>query len=130
MGLSAKTPMTMKQELFCQNIFKGMSQRDAYKESYNTEHTTDKSIDELSCRLASEIKIKSRIEQLKQKLENKTIVTVDYVLKGIKEIAEKNEARDNDKLKAYELLGKYKAMFTDKTELSGGEELIIKILKE
>ena len=46
-------------------------------------------------------------------------ITADYVLKGIKGIADKEDARETDKLKAFELLGKHLKLFTDNVNLSG-----------
>lgn len=47
------------------------------------------------------------------------LITPEFVLKGIAEIATKAEARDGDRIRAYELLGRYLAMFTDKQEVKG-----------
>lgn len=48
----------------------------------------------------------------------KAIITADEILNGVKDIA-LSAPRPADKLKAYELLGKHLAMWTDKTEHSG-----------
>ena len=174
-----KSKLTIKQEKFTQNLFKGMSQREAYKKSYNAKGMTDKSKDEKACELANTVKVTERIKELTNKLADKTIITVDQVLNELALIAfsdvtdyadievspselipgaykqgikmkntsniDKNKIRAisglkegqcgveiklNDKVKALELIGKHLAMFTDKTELSGGEELVIKIVKE
>ena len=56
----------------------------------------------------------------------RTGITADYVLEGIKEVAERSMAEESydasAALKAFELLGKHLKMWTDKTEtnLSGG----------
>jgi phage terminase small subunit len=54
-------------------------------------------------------------EKLKIKSE-KTIITAELVLNGIKEIAFDKNTKSNDRLKAMELLGKYLKLFTDKIE--------------
>jgi phage terminase small subunit len=46
------------------------------------------------------------------------IVTADEVLTNVKSIAQSSE-KDSDRLKAWELLGKYLAMWTDKQQNSG-----------
>jgi len=54
----------------------------------------------------------------------RTEITADYVLKGIKDVTERcakegEEFNPPSALKGYELLGKHLKLFTDKTELTG-----------
>ena len=60
--------LTPKQERFCQNLeVKKMSQRDAYIDAYpKAKEWKPSSIDEVACRLANNIKILSRREELRQ----------------------------------------------------------------
>ncbi|WP_144704961.1 terminase small subunit [Fictibacillus phosphorivorans] len=58
----------------------------------------------------------------------KAAITVDFILQGIKNIADNNEEQTKDRLKAYELLGKYLKLFTDKTEVSGVNGGSLKVL--
>lgn len=53
---------------------------------------------------------------------SKDIITTDEILIGIRDIAVNAEEKASDRLKAYELLGKNKKLFTEKTEteLTGG----------
>ena len=73
---------------------------------------------------------KPAIEQaINQQIENqrqRVLVDADYIINGIKKIADNSE-RDGDKLKAYELLGKHLKLFTDKTELTGKDDGEIRI---
>jgi len=72
--------LTIKQEKYAQNLFTGMSQREAYKAAYNTDNMSDKSVDEEACRLASDLKIASRIEELTEELRLRNMVTVERIL--------------------------------------------------
>ena len=54
-------------------------------------------------------------------------ITADYVLKGIKGIADKEDARETDKLKAFELLGKHLKLFTEKIEEKSDQTITIKL---
>jgi phage terminase small subunit len=56
-------------------------------------------------------------ELLKVRVEE-AIITADEILTGVKKIALHGK-READQLKAFELLGKHLAMWTDKTQLSG-----------
>lgn len=60
--------------------------------------------------------IKEMIEKLQHEQSEKAGITAEYVLSGIRDIAEKKDARDSDKLKAYELLGRNLSLFTDVTK--------------
>lgn len=67
--------LTAKQEKFVRNLIKGMSQREAYKNSYDAENMTDKTIDEEACRLFKDSKISARYKELQEKLDKATIMT-------------------------------------------------------
>lgn len=60
--------------------------------------------------------IRQAIDERLNKNTTKTIITAEFVLNGIKDIANAKDAKFNDKLKALELLGKYLKLFTDKIE--------------
>lgn len=57
-------------------------------------------------------------KQLEKHLE-KAEIDADYILMGIKGIADNLEEQSKDRLKAFELLGKHMKLFTDKQEISG-----------
>ena len=52
--------LTPKQEKFVQNLVKGMSQREAYKDSYNAEKMADSTIDSKACLLFKKEKVRAR----------------------------------------------------------------------
>lgn len=79
--------LTIKQEKFCQGLFSGLSQREAYKQAYNTKNWTDKSIDEKACSLAKDVKVMSRIGELTDELKERSIIKVEDVLKRWWDIA-------------------------------------------
>lgn len=47
------------------------------------------------------------------------LITVDRIVQRLNSIAESAEAKDSDKIRANELLGKYLGMFTEKVEMKG-----------
>lgn len=62
--------VTEKQEKFLQNlIFKGMSQREAYRDAYQNAKMKDKSVDECASRLMKNIKVISRYKELQAQKE-------------------------------------------------------------
>jgi phage terminase small subunit len=60
--------------------------------------------------------IKHEIEKRLKEKANQNNINAELVLNGIKEIAFKSNAKDTDRLRALELLGKYLKLFTDKVE--------------
>ena len=64
-GKTAITTLTSKQEAFAQAIVSGMTQADAYRAAFSAGKMTDKSIHELASRLMSDVKVTSRVEELR-----------------------------------------------------------------
>jgi hypothetical protein len=79
--------LTIKQEKYAQNLFAGMSQREAYKQSYNCENMSDVAIDVEACNLAANPKVALRIEQLTLQLQERNMATVENVLSELSHIA-------------------------------------------
>lgn len=67
--------LTAKQEKFVRNLIQGMSQREAYKKSYNAENMTDKTIDEEACRLFNDSKISARYNELIERAAVASVMT-------------------------------------------------------
>lgn len=113
--------LTVKQEKFCQNIAKGMSQSDAYREAYNTTKGKDKTVWENASRLMSDSKVTARIEELKQKATAEIKYTVEDSFRKLSEIqtlAMKNK-KLTDAIKAEELKGKLIGLYVEKREITG-----------
>lgn len=129
--------LTVKQEKFVQGLFTGLSQREAYKQAYDCKRMADKTIDEVSCKLSKSYKVATRLEELQNELKERNIVSVEWVLNNLKEVAERCMQaepvliRDGDSWiesgeyqfahsganKSLELIGKHLGMFTDKIEV-------------
>ena len=137
--------LTAKQEKFVRNLIKGMSQREAYKNSYDAENMTDKSIDEEACRLFNDIKISSRYRELQDRLDKHTIMTAQERLEYLTEVimgiqCEKaiqvinGEAVEVDvpaslknKLSAIDLMNKMQGEYVQKIEADVNSEVNITI---
>lgn len=123
--------LTPKQERFIQNIVSGMSQRQAYKESYNAENMTDESIDVEACKLFNDTKVSQRYKELINKLEDKAIMSatermiwLSEVIKDIQkekvlvEDIEISKTADlNTKMRAMDILNKMSGEYI--TKVSG-----------
>lgn len=65
------------------------------------------------------IEVKALIQELDDAAAARAAVTVDKIVNRLNKIAEDPHAKDADKIRADELLGKYLGMFTDKVHVSG-----------
>ncbi len=77
--------LTQKQETFTLNLFKGMYQRDAYIDAYKPTYALS-TIDEAASRLASNVKVKARLQELREATEDSAIATVGERKKVLSEI--------------------------------------------
>ncbi len=121
--------LTVKEEAFVQGLFSGLSQRKAYKEAYNTDRMKDETIDVKACNLAKTDKVRIRLEELQDKVASSNILTEIELQEFWTEVV-KDENEMKDRLKASELLGRNKKMFTDKIEASVGVRKLEDLLKD
>lgn len=108
--------LTAKQEKFVQNIVKGMSQIDAYKDAYNAGRMTDNSIYREASLLMSNPKISQRHKELAAETESKTIMSAQERLEWLSGIIKSNEETTADKLKASDQMNKMQGEYITKIE--------------
>ena len=77
--------LTPKQEKFIQNIVKGMSQRQAYRDAYQN-NTTDKQADEEACKLFNSPKINQRYQELINKASEEAIMSAKERMKWLTDV--------------------------------------------
>ena len=78
--------LTVKQEKFIQNIVKGMSQREAYKDAYDAEGMSDNAIDREASLLMKNPKIAQRHKELVDAIAKPTIMTAQERLEYLTEV--------------------------------------------
>lgn len=125
--------LTSKQEKFVQNILVGMTQRQAYKDAYNTTYS-DKTTDEMACKLFNSDKVYARYQELLKKSEDEAIMNAVARKKWLTEVINgkvknvtygsegqeyQNEAYISDKLKAIDILNKMDSIYQKNINLSG-----------
>jgi phage terminase small subunit len=91
--------LTIKQEIYVQGLFAGLSQREAYKQAYPCKNMSDKTIDEKACLLSKNGKVMARLQELTDELKNRNMVTVERVLA---ELAKVGYANGSDYAKVVE----------------------------
>lgn len=115
--------LTPKQEKFIQNIVKGMSQREAYKNAYNASNMKNETIDSKASNLFKEDKIRARYEELIKKTEDKTIMSAKERKKWLTNVingkikCNNKEAYILDKIKAIDILNKMDGEYTSKVQI-------------
>lgn len=89
--------LTPKQEKFVQNLIKGMSQREAYKNSYDATNMKDETIDTEASLLFNDQKVSNRYKELQNRLVDKAIMSAEERMKLLTEIA-KGIMKEKDKV--------------------------------
>lgn len=127
-----------RHENYVQNLIKGMSQRQAYRDVYKN-NMTDKQVDEEACKLFNSPKVHQRYEELLQQLEEESIMSAKERMKWLTDVI-KNIQRDdvyvkdsegnetligsknadiNTKLKAIDTLNKMDNSYQQNIKVSG-----------
>ena len=106
--------LTQKQEQFCQNIIKGMSQSDAYRAAYPGTKMSDKSIWEKSSTLAKSVKVRERIKELRDAQAVPAIMTLNERLEWLSKLIRSKKEDTSDKLKASDQMNKIEGVYKQK----------------
>jgi len=78
--------LTAKQEAFALNIFQGLTQREAWIKAGYSDNYVLPWIDSHACRLANSVKIQTRLQELRGKIEDNAIATVEERQKRLTEL--------------------------------------------
>jgi len=126
--------LTAKQEKFVRNLIQGMSQREAYKNSYNAENMSDKVIDNEASKLFNSHEISMRYKELQDSLDKHTIMTaqerLEYLTGIIKDIQKEQgevPADLNTKIRAIDIMNKMQGEYVTKVEADVNTEVTINI---
>lgn len=108
--------LTPKQELFVQNLVKGMSQREAYKNSYNAGNMKDEVIDNNASTLFKSNEISVRYKELIKEADDKAIMTAKERKIWLTKMIDSPNASNTDRLKALDLLNKMGGEYIEKVQ--------------
>lgn len=118
-------PLTAKQEKFCQSVAKGMNYSDAYRSAYDAKKSKPDSINRLAAGMMKNVKITSRIDELRSKIEENLVYTAKQSFDNLVKAQEMALSRVNgitgepnpdirNFLNAEELKGKLAGLYVDK----------------
>ena len=109
--------LTYKQLAYCNNRAHGLIALEAYRSAYDCDGMVDATISGHAWKLEQDGRIVDKIHDLLAAKAPQTslvpVVTKSFVLNGIVSIATKEDAKDNVRLRAFELLGKHVGLFKD-----------------
>lgn len=121
--------LTPKQEKFAQCVADGMSQSEAYRNAFNVKSTTKpESIHQKASSLMADVKVRSRVDELKEKLSEKALWTREQSVKALQNAMRIAEDKDNPTgvVAAVKELNAMHGFIVNKTELTGkdGKDLV------
>ena len=113
---------TIKEEGFAQALASGMSQSDAYRNSYNTKHgTKSDTINQSASRILARPHVSARVAELRAPIVEKVGITLENhiaELQSLKQLA-KDAGNYAAAIKAEELRGKVCGLYVEKVQHSG-----------
>jgi phage terminase small subunit len=116
-----KKTLTPKQKSF---VLEYLIDKNATQAAIRAKYS-EKTADTIAARLLGNVKVRAEIDRQLAYQEKRTLVTADYVITGIKKIADSESTEDNNKLKAFELLAKHLGLLTENHKLSIDEPIRI-----
>lgn len=119
--------LTPKQEKFVQNIMAGMSQADAYRDSYDVSRMADKTVHEKASRLMADGKVRARLTELRDKAAEASIMTARARLEWLTAIILDAEERTENKLKAADIMNKMQGEYVQKIDANVNSDIVINI---
>lgn len=119
--------LTAKQEKFVRNLIEGMSQREAYKNSYDASNMTDKTIDEHACRLFNDSKINARYRELQDEVAKASILTATQRAVILSNIATNEEEDTTSKIRAIDTLNKMSGEYVQKIDANVNADVNITV---
>ena len=120
--------LTPKQEKFVQGIVDGKTQTDAYKNAYNTAKMSDSSIYQEASRLMNNPQITARIEELRQRIDERLIMSAKKRAEKLTEFI--NDEDPLTAMKAIDILNKMTGEYVQKVQADVSQEIEVNITLE
>ena len=115
--VNTDTLLNDRQQQFCVEYLIDLNATQAYMRAYG-EGTEVNSARTLGCVLLANLNVKKYINDLIDSYGSNCDITVAEIVNGLKDIATDATARHGDKIKAYDLLAKYKGMLVEHRDIT------------
>jgi len=125
----AKYMLNDRQKQFCIEYIVDLNGLQAYRRAYG-EDNSDNTCKSNACQLLTNTNIKKYINDLIDSYMDNVDVTVAEIVSNIKSIAMDTRARHSDRLKASELLAKYKGMLIEHKDITSNGSSITVTLED
>lgn len=116
--------LTDKQEKFALKVVEGKSLSDAYRECYDCENSSDKTIWNEASILAKNQEVAKRIDELREQLVKPTIMTAQQRLEFLTNVINGQEDMVH-KLKALDLMNKMQGEYVQKIDANVNADIDI-----
>jgi phage terminase small subunit len=107
--------MTAKQEAFAIEYLKDKNATQAAIRAGYSKKTAYS----IGCEMLKKPEVQQILREEQEKAAKNAVLTAESIAENLREIASNPLAKDADRIRAYELLGKYVGMFTEKVEMKG-----------
>lgn len=114
--------LTPKQEAFAQAYVKTSNQTEAYRHAYDPKKATPNSLNRMAKAVYDNVKVASRIEQLRQQLAKRNATTVDDLVKELQQARKIAKEIKNPSAMVNATMGKAKLLGLDNATPGGEEE--------
>lgn len=114
--------LTPKQEAFAQAVAQGMNQSDAYRSCFKVRKgTKPDSIHQSACRVMSNVKVASRIQELRAPAVKAVAITLEEHLRELADLRDKaaGDGKWAAAVSAESARGRASGLYTEKVEHSG-----------
>jgi uncharacterized coiled-coil DUF342 family protein len=117
--------LTIKQENFCIKYIELDNASEAYRQVYNTENSTPKSVWEQSCWLMKNPKVSTRIKMLREAAQ----ITVDDIISEYEEVRQLSKEAGQYSSMVAATSGKAKVLGLDKLTIAGDKDNPLRIVQ-
>ena len=125
-SLQPQPALTPKQSLFIDHYIETFNATEAYVRVFEPKNRDTASV--MASKLLANARVKEEVAKRTEALRDPIIASAQQVLTFLTEMMGKEDAKDTDRIRAAELLGKRYALFTDKIDLNQQIEVEINLL--
>ena len=125
-SLQSQPALTPKQSLFIDHYIETLNGTESYLKAFGIQNR-ETARSQASILIANR-NIKAEVDRRLEALRSPLIASAQQVLTFLTEMMGKEDAKDTDRIRAAELLGKRYALFTDKIDLNQQIEVEINLL--